>query len=85
MGKGRGSFYGISLDISLLFFPSSVLDFFRFDADRKSIIEYLQIDSADFLQKYLVSSELYTPCYCIFRDRTSNAIVLSIRGTMVNS
>ena len=55
---------------------------FRFDSDKKAILEYLKIEKEDFLGLFFSDNELYTPTYAIFRDRRTNAIILSVRGTM---
>lgn len=58
------------------------LDGIRFDSDRKSILEFLKIDPMDLLELNLRHKELYRPSYFIARDKQSDAIILSIRGTM---
>lgn len=59
-------------------------DAMREHSDAKSIIEYLSIPKVDLLAYEFRSAEAFRPSYFIARDRFTNSIVLSIRGTMVN-
>jgi hypothetical protein len=58
-------------------------DAMREHSDAKSIIEYLTIPKEDLLAYEFRSAEAFRPSYFIARDRFTNSIVLSIRGTMV--
>jgi hypothetical protein len=58
-------------------------DAMREHSDAKSIIEYLTIPKEDLLAYELRSAHAFRPSYFIARDRFTNSIVLSIRGTMV--
>lgn len=58
-------------------------DAMREHSDAKSIIEYLIIPKEDLLAYEFRSAEAFRPSYFIVRDRFTNSIVLSIRGTMV--
>lgn len=58
-------------------------DAIREHSDARSIIEYLTIPKEDLLAYEFRSSEAFRPSYFIARDRFTNSIVLSIRGTMV--
>lgn len=60
-------------------------DAIREHSDAKSIIEYLMIPKEDLLAYEFRSAEAFRPSYFIARDRFTNSIVLSIRGTMVNT
>ncbi|RCH79253.1 hypothetical protein CU098_000645, partial [Rhizopus stolonifer] len=57
-------------------------DAIREHSDAKSIIEYLMIPKEDLLAYEFRSAEAFRPSYFIARDRFTNSIVLSIRGTM---
>ncbi|KAL7325481.1 hypothetical protein PS15p_207952 [Mucor circinelloides] len=57
-------------------------DAMREHSDAKSIIEYLTIPKEDLLAYEFRSAEAFRPSYFIARDRFTNSIVLSIRGTM---
>ncbi|KAG2208661.1 hypothetical protein INT47_007759 [Mucor saturninus] len=57
-------------------------DAMREHSDAKSIIEYLIIPKEDLLAYEFRSAEAFRPSYFIARDRFTNSIVLSIRGTM---
>ncbi|CEP17602.1 hypothetical protein [Parasitella parasitica] len=57
-------------------------DAMRVHSDAKSIIEYLAIPKEDLLAFEFRSAEAFRPSYFIARDRFTNSIVLSIRGTM---
>lgn len=59
-------------------------DAMREHSDAKSIIEYLIIPKEDLLAYEFRSAEAFRPSYFIARDRFTNSIILSIRGTMVN-
>lgn len=59
-------------------------DAMREHSDAKSIIEYLGIPKVDLLAYEFRSAEAFRPSYFIARDRFTNSIVLSIRGTMVS-
>lgn len=61
-----------------------ISDAMREHSDAKSIIEYLTIPKEDLLAYEFRSAEAFRPSYFIARDRFTNTIVLSIRGTMVN-
>lgn len=65
-GHGRGILY----------------DVFRFQADRKCIIEFLSIPSQDLLELELEHDELFRPSYFIALDRELDAVMLTIRGSM---
>lgn len=58
-------------------------DAMRDHSDAKSIIEYLTIPKEDLLAYEFRSAEAFRPSYFIARDRFTNSIVLTIRGTMV--
>lgn len=60
-----------------------ISDAMREHSDAKSIIEYLTIPKEDLLAYEFRSAEAFRPSYFIARDRFTNSIVLSIRGTMV--
>ncbi|ORE02652.1 alpha/beta-hydrolase, partial [Rhizopus microsporus var. microsporus] len=57
-------------------------DAIREHSDARSIVEYLIIPKEDLLAYEFRSSEAFRPSYFIARDRFTNSIVLSIRGTM---
>ncbi|KAI8098270.1 uncharacterized protein B0P05DRAFT_521149 [Gilbertella persicaria] len=57
-------------------------DAMREHSDAKSILEYLIIPKEDLLAYEFRSTEAFRPSYFIARDRFTNSIVLSIRGTM---
>ncbi|KAI9483327.1 MAG: hypothetical protein EXX96DRAFT_557738 [Benjaminiella poitrasii] len=57
-------------------------DAMREHSDARSIIEYLTIPKEDLLAYEFRSAEAFRPSYFIARDRFTNSIVLSIRGTM---
>ncbi|RCH98383.1 hypothetical protein CU097_011616 [Rhizopus azygosporus] len=57
-------------------------DAIREHSDARSIVEYLTIPKEDLLAYEFRSSEAFRPSYFIARDRFTNSIVLSIRGTM---
>ncbi|KAI8374089.1 hypothetical protein EDC96DRAFT_12664 [Choanephora cucurbitarum] len=57
-------------------------DAMREHSDAKSIVEYLMIPKEDLLAYEFQSVEAFRPSYFIVRDRFTNSIVLSIRGTM---
>ncbi|KAI7903957.1 uncharacterized protein BX663DRAFT_505867 [Cokeromyces recurvatus] len=57
-------------------------DAIREHSDARSIIEYLAIPKEDLLAYEFRSAEAFRPSYFIARDRFTNSIVLSIRGTM---
>ncbi|KAI8991932.1 hypothetical protein BDF20DRAFT_76604 [Mycotypha africana] len=57
-------------------------DVMREHADAKSVIEYLGIPRDDLLAYEFRSAAAFRPSYFIARDRFTNSIVLSIRGTM---
>ncbi|OBZ89075.1 Sn1-specific diacylglycerol lipase alpha [Choanephora cucurbitarum] len=57
-------------------------DAMREHSDAKSIVEYLMIPKEDLLAYEFQSAEAFRPSYFIVRDRFTNSIVLSIRGTM---
>ncbi|GAA5798336.1 hypothetical protein HPULCUR_003738 [Helicostylum pulchrum] len=59
-----------------------ISDAMREHSDAKSIIEYLTIPKEDLLAYEFRSAEAFRPSYFIARDRFTNSIVLSIRGTM---
>lgn len=59
-----------------------LLDVFRFEADRKCILEFLNIPEEDLLELNLDHTELFRPSYLIALDRSLEAVVLSIRGSM---
>lgn len=61
-----------------------ISDAMREHSDAKSIIEYLMIPKEDLLAYEFRSAEAFRPSYFIARDRFTNSIVLSIRGTMVS-
>lgn len=58
-------------------------DAMREHSDAKSIVEYLTIPKEDLLAYEFRSAEAFRPSYFIAKDRFTNSIVLSIRGTMV--
>jgi alpha/beta superfamily hydrolase len=58
-------------------------DAMREHSDAKSIIEYLTIPKKDLLAYEFRSAEAFRPSYFIAKDRYTNSVVLSIRGTMV--
>ncbi len=58
-------------------------DAVREQSDALSICEHLNIDKQDLLAYELRTGAAFRPSYFIARDRKLNAIVLSIRGTMV--
>jgi hypothetical protein len=58
-------------------------DAVRSQSDALSICEHLDIPKEDLLAYELRTSAAFRPSYYIARDRKLNAIVLSIRGTMV--
>lgn len=58
-------------------------DAMREHSDAKSIIEYLTIPKEDLLAYEFRSAEAFRPSYFIAKDRFTNSIVLTIRGTMV--
>jgi hypothetical protein len=58
-------------------------DGWRNNSDALSIVEYLSIPKADLLAYEFRSAEAFRPSYFIALDRSTDAIVLSIRGTMV--
>jgi hypothetical protein len=60
-----------------------ISDAMREHSDAKSIVEYLTIPKEDLLAYEFRSAEAFRPSYFIARDRFTNSIVLSIRGTMV--
>ncbi|KAI8083036.1 uncharacterized protein BX664DRAFT_339672 [Halteromyces radiatus] len=57
-------------------------DGWRDNSDALSIVEYLSIPKADLLAYEFRSAEAFRPSYFIALDRSTDAIVLSIRGTM---
>ena len=60
-------------------------DAMREHSDAKSVIEYLTIPKEDLLAYKFRSAEAFRPSYFIAKDRFTNSIVLSIRGTMVKN
>jgi hypothetical protein len=46
-------------------------------------VEYLSLPKEDLLAYEFRTGEVFRPSYFIARDRATNSIVLSIRGTMV--
>lgn len=60
-----------------------ISDAMRDHSDALSIIEYLSIPKEDLLAYEFRSAEAFRPSYFIARDRSTNSIVLCIRGTMV--
>lgn len=58
-------------------------DAVRSQSDALSIIEHLGIPKEDLLAYEFRANAAFRPSYFIARDRKLNAIVLSIRGTMV--
>lgn len=58
-------------------------DAVRSQSDALSIIEHLEIPKEDLLAYEFRANAAFRPSYFIARDRKLNAIVLSIRGTMV--
>lgn len=59
-------------------------DAVRSQSDALSIIEHLEIPKEDLLAYEFRTNAAFRPSYFIARDRKLNAIVLSIRGTMVS-
>lgn len=59
-------------------------DAVRDKSDALSICEHLNISEEDLLAYELRTSAAFRPSYYIALDKKLNAIVLSIRGTMVN-
>lgn len=57
-------------------------DGLRSNADRKSILEYLALKSQDLIELEFHPKGLFLPCYFIAYDQGTNAMVLSIRGSM---
>ncbi|KAI9021001.1 hypothetical protein CLU79DRAFT_208354 [Phycomyces nitens] len=57
-------------------------DAIRNHSDALSIIEFLSIPKEDLLAYEFRTAEAFRPSYFITRDRTTNSIVLVIRGTM---
>jgi hypothetical protein len=56
----------------------------RKHSDALSVIEYLSLPKEDLLAYEFRTGEVFRPSYFIARDRATNSIVLSIRGTMVS-
>lgn len=56
----------------------------RKHSDALSIVEYLSLPKEDLLAYEFRTGEVFRPSYFIARDRATNSIVLSIRGTMVS-
>ncbi|KAI9286188.1 hypothetical protein BC943DRAFT_321438 [Umbelopsis sp. AD052] len=54
----------------------------RKHSDALSVIEYLSLPKEDLLAYEFRTGEVFRPSYFIARDRATNSIVLSIRGTM---
>ncbi|CAM0139546.1 unnamed protein product [Umbelopsis sp. WA50703] len=54
----------------------------RKHSDALSIVEYLSLPKEDLLAYEFRTGEVFRPSYFIARDRATNSIVLSIRGTM---
>ncbi|KAI8393336.1 uncharacterized protein BYT42DRAFT_550699 [Radiomyces spectabilis] len=59
-----------------------ITDAVRSHSDALSIIQYLSIPKDDLLAYEFRTAEAFRPSYFIAHDRHTNAIVLSIRGTM---
>lgn len=62
-----------------------ISDAMRQHSDALSIIEYLSIPKEDLLAYEFRSAQAFRPSYFIARDRSTNSIVLCIRGTMVST
>ncbi|KAL1918697.1 uncharacterized protein VTP21DRAFT_2719 [Calcarisporiella thermophila] len=58
------------------------VDAIRQNSDALSVIEFLALPKEDLLAYEFRSGGVFHPSYYIVRDRTTNSIVLSIRGTM---
>ncbi|CAO3643013.1 unnamed protein product [Cunninghamella blakesleeana] len=59
-----------------------ISDAVRDHSDAKSIMEYLSLPKDDLLAYEFRIGEAFRPSYFIARDRNTNSIVLSIRGTL---
>ncbi|KAG2176612.1 hypothetical protein INT44_007276 [Umbelopsis vinacea] len=57
-------------------------DGLRNQSDMLSVVNFLKISNEDMLAYEWRKSEVFRPSYFIARDRATNSIVLSIRGTM---
>ncbi|CAM0136598.1 unnamed protein product [Umbelopsis sp. WA50703] len=57
-------------------------DGLRSQSDMLSVVNYLKIAEEDMLAYEWRKSEVFRPSYFIARDRATNSIILSIRGTM---
>lgn len=56
----------------------------RKHSDALSVVEYLSLPKEDLLAYEFRTGEVFRPSYFIARDRATNSIVLSIRGTMAS-
>lgn len=57
-------------------------DGLRNESDMLSVVNFLKISDEDMLAYEWRKTEVFRPSYFIARDRATNSIVLSIRGTM---
>ncbi|ORZ23450.1 hypothetical protein BCR42DRAFT_344112 [Absidia repens] len=58
------------------------LDATRFHSNARSLMEHLSLSEHDLLAYEFRSGQAFRPSYFIAHDRSTNSIVLSIRGTM---
>jgi hypothetical protein len=59
-------------------------DAVRDHSDAKSVMEHLSLPKEDLLAYEFRTGEAFRPSYFVAHDRSTNSIVLSIRGTMVS-